>query len=191
VFDWLFEGRISVYILLGVTAALLFYVGRQEGQKRFLVAGGIVALLIGVYFLLDRLIETGREQVRRKLAETADAVQPGDLDRIMSLVSDRFSTWGMDRAGFRDFIAPELRTHTVEELEISGVTFPDGGAAAADGTMRVNFNARIKTARLGAGTFLVEATFGRDADGQWRLTGYQVSNPLLNNGLPLERPHIR
>ena len=56
-FDWLFEGRVSVYVLLGVAAALLLYAGRARRQKSLLLAGGIVACLIGLYYLLDRFVE--------------------------------------------------------------------------------------------------------------------------------------
>ena len=186
-FDWLFEGRISVYVLLGVAAALLLYAGRQRRQKSLVLAGCIVACLIGLYYLLDRFVETDREQVRRKLAEMADGVRARDAGAIFQHISERFDTWRMDRAAFRRWVEDQLPT--VEELRVSNITFP-GGGNPADGTLRVTFDARVTSGRLptGAGSVFVDATFRRDADGQWRLTAFQASSPLLNNGLPLERP---
>ncbi len=188
-FDWLFEGRTSVYILLAAAVVGLFYCGLQLRRKELRWAAVVVAVLIGVYFLLDRLVETGREQVQRKLLEMADAVKAGDTDRVLEHVSSRFSTWGMDRSAFRSYVEPHLRGRRVEELTIWDIAFPRGDRSTADDTIRVTFGVRPKGAQLGTTpSFLGEASFVRDPDGQWRMAGFQVYNPIVNSSVPLERP---
>ena len=98
VFDWLFEGRVGVYVLLAAVAAALFYFGLQLRRRALFVAGGIAAALILVYFLLDRFVETDREQVQRKLIAMAEGVKARDADRIVTHVSTRFSGGRMNRA---------------------------------------------------------------------------------------------
>jgi hypothetical protein len=189
VFDWLFEGRVSVYILLATAAAALLYTGLQWRKRSLLVAGGIVAALISVYFLLDRLVETGREQARRKLHEIAEAVKARDADRILGHVSERFSSQGRDHAALRGYVEARLRDRLIDELVIWDITFPDSPAAAADGELRVAFRARPHGARLGTTPpFLVEATFCRDADGEWRITAFLVFNPIVDSHTPLDLP---
>ena len=188
-FDWLFEGRTIVYVLLGVAAAALLYLGFTRKRRGLLVAGGIVAALIGLYFLLDRLVETDREQIRRSLSDMADAVKAADTERILSHISPKFSAWGMDRAAFRGYVDRNLRGRLVDELLIWDVAFPNGGTPTANGTIEVTFRAKPKSARLGmTPDFRGEATFARDSDGQWKMTGFKIFNPLIDASTPLERP---
>ncbi len=190
VFDWLFEGRTSVYVLLGVAAVGLLYLGNQGKRRALLAAGAIAAALIGLYFVLDRVVETDREQVKRQLFEMAEEVKTGNTDRIISHLSPKFSVWGMDRSAFRGYVDSRLSGRLIEELAIWDVAFPDGGTPAADGSLRVTFNAKPKAARLGTTPhFLCEATFLRDTDGPWRMTGFKIFNPPpLDGKTPIERP---
>jgi hypothetical protein len=188
VFDWLFEGRANVYLLLAVAAAALLYLGVQTRRRSLLIAGGGVVVLMGVYFLLDRLVETGREQVRRKLLEMAEAVNARDTDRVMVHVSERFSSQNRDRPALRSFVDRHLRERSVDELAIGDVAFPDPPSSPGEGTLAVTFRARAHIARLGVvASAQVRATFGRDPDGQWRMTAFEVLNPA-DNTTPLPLP---
>ena len=149
-----------------------------------------MAVLVGLYFLLDRFVETDREQVKRQLMEMADEVKHGDAERIVSHLSPKFSVWGMDRSAFRNYVESGLRGRLISELVVYDIAFPDGGTPAADGSLGVSFKAKPKGDRLPSTLhFLCEATFVRDPDGQWRMTGFKVFNPPpLDGKTPLERP---
>ena len=187
-FDWLFEGRTSVYILLAIGAVVLFYFGWQLRRRALFVAGGIAAALILVYFLLDRIVETDREQVRRKLLAMADGVKARDADRILAHVSEKFSSWGKNRATLRDYIVRHFQDGSIDELLIGDIEFPAGATPTAEGTVRVTFYAKPKSTRLGTTpSFPGEATFVRDLDGEWRVTGFNIFEPFVNSNAPLEK----
>jgi hypothetical protein len=200
VFDWLFEGRLSVYLLLigvGVIVAAQwarngFVVFREERRtkgsttpRRRLVVLPIVlavlALLVGVYFLLDRLVETRREQIARKLQEMAAAVRAGDLDRIFSHISERFNVQGMDKATFRNYAQAAMEQGWAEELALWDEQFTDDSGS-------VVFRAKPKGRRMPEAQFVVRGQFVLDPDGQWRLEGFQVFFPA---GDELTLPALR
>ncbi len=206
-FDWLFEGRLEVYLLLGVlgvlTAALwsrmgfvLFHTvsptrGAEPSRKRWELLEdepssarrdvhrrlafppiilAILASLAGVYFLLDRLVETPHEQIKRKLDEMAAAVRTQNLDRIFAHISEQFSVQTaagrLNKAGFRQYV--ESKFTEVQDLEIWGEQFPDDSG-------RVVFRAKPKGPRIPEQfQAIVHAEFVLDPDQQWRLRHFDV-----------------
>jgi hypothetical protein len=190
VFDWLFEGRTSVYVSLAAIA-LVMLLAWQQTRKRFCLIGLAAAVgLAGLYFLLDRLVETGREQVVRKVQEMAAGVRARDVNAIFNHVSERFSRGGADRTRFRDMVDGVLRARMVDEVEVWEFTFPEDfratvslpGQETPAETIRFSFRAKAKggmaTENVGNPC---EARFVRDPDGQWRLLDFQVFNPVLTN----------
>ena len=76
-FDWLFEGRPSVYLLFGAAAfAYLALWYRNQKKKRRLRAAAVCVVLACFYAGLDWAVETDREQVRHRVEEMAAAVCP-------------------------------------------------------------------------------------------------------------------
>ena len=73
-FDWLFEGWLEIYILLAVLAFARILAVWPFRRKVWLITLFSVIALIGVYWLLDRLVETDREQIERKLTALAVAM---------------------------------------------------------------------------------------------------------------------
>jgi hypothetical protein len=187
VFDWLFEGRASVYVSLAAIA-LVMLLAWQQTRKRFCLIGLVAALgLAGLYFLLDRLVETDREQVVRKVEEMAAAVRARDVNALFNHVSERFSRGGMNRAHFRDAVDGALRGGIVDEVEVWDFAFPDDfratvplpGQERPAETIRFSFKAKAKGGRVTENVGNpCEARFVRDQDGQWRLLDFQVFNPV-------------
>src|SRR5437660_99578 len=126
-FDWLFEGQLIVYVALAIVAAApLFYWYTSDRRRRWLIAAGAGVALVGVYFLLDRLVETRREQITRKLmVEFPTGVRNKDAGRIFQHISDQFSYRGMDRAAFRKGVESRLGGRWVDDLTIWEVKFLD------------------------------------------------------------------
>jgi hypothetical protein len=90
-FDWLFEGHLIVYGVLGA-AAVACVVLWQRNRKRRWLAGALAALaLSGLYWLLDVCVETDSERLVRLVREMADGLKPhANLDPVFQHLSDGF-----------------------------------------------------------------------------------------------------
>jgi hypothetical protein len=190
VFDWLFEGRPVIYWLLGLLALLLLLVWWRSRKRAFLIAAAVVASLAGVYFLLDKLVETPPEQIERKLTEMATAVRTRDVDAIVKHLAADFHFRGQDKAAFRQaYVEPALQRGLVGELEVWEFHWPEGGD---DQKRPVEFYAKLKGGMVPEGPFyLVKAQFIREADGQWRLKGFDLFNPAVDTTRPIDIPPVR
>ncbi len=173
-FDWLFEGRLLVYVILALLVGAFVGVWWAYGRRRgWLYAAGVVVVLIGVYFLLDRLVETAHEQVERKLGEMAAAVRRGDVGRIFEHISEQFRWQGMDKASFRAFVDGHLKSKQVDDLAIWDVKGPDERG-------EVLFSAKPKGPTLPDFQFRIVSEFVLESGGQWRLRTFQVRDPVTN-----------
>jgi ketosteroid isomerase-like protein len=198
VFDWLFEGRMAVYVSLAAVAIVLLAAWRLNRRGRWLIGVGAVAVLAGLYFLLDRLVETDREQVVRKVQEMAAGVRTRNADAIFTHISERFNRGGVDRAQFRAAVDGILRSRVVDEVEVWDFQFPDDfrrevrvpGQTAPGEAILVSFTAKAKGG-VAVGEFgRCDATFVRDPDGQWRLFSFQVFNPAVDANQPVQLPGL-
>ena len=199
-FDWLFEGRQSVYLILGALAILVaalwarsgFVVFREKDSgtsKRQLdwtpLVLGVLVLFGLVYFLLDRLVETRREQITRKLQAMAGAVKKHDSDGIFTHISNQFRFQGLDKAGFRSYVEDVFRNGWVDDLVVWEVAFPDLDSG------KVDFRAKPKGGRIGEEYFfLVRGEFVRDPDGQWRLATFTIYRPDIDTNQPVQIPGL-
>jgi hypothetical protein len=102
VFDWLFEGLTTVYVLLAAALLGCLFVYWQYRRNAWLYAAAVVAALIGVYWLLDRLVKTEREQIQEKVEVMAQGLRDHNLDAVFEHLSDDFlSPQGRDKAALR------------------------------------------------------------------------------------------
>jgi hypothetical protein len=189
VFDWLFEGRLTVYLALGAGAVLLVALWTRDRRRRWLIGVGVLAGLAGVYFLLDRLVETPTEQIRRKLDEMGAGVKARDAGAIFRHLSDGFRFRGMDKAAFRKWVEPMLEGGQVTEVRIWDVAIPE--PPRGNGPVRVHFRAKpLGPMTSGVEQAIVHAEFVRDPDGQWRLKGFEISNPVVDTDKPWDIPGL-
>jgi hypothetical protein len=189
VFDWLFEGRAVVYALLAAVAGVLLILWWMHRKRNLLIAVGVVAGLAGLYFLLDRLVETPREQIERKVGEMAAAVKARDAGTIAKHLAADFRFHGQDRDSFRKFVESAVNRGVLDELTVWDMEWPEEGD---DRTRRVQFKAKPKGG-MAAGIeyyYLVKARFVREADGQWRLKDFDVYNPFVDSNRPLDIPNL-
>jgi ketosteroid isomerase-like protein len=185
--DWLFEGRIAVYCLIGVAAVILFLVWWRTRKRNVLLAAAAVAALAVGYFVLSQFVETPRKQVERKLQEMASAVSARDADGIFKHIAKDFKFRGMDRPQFRGYVDTALQRGIITELVIYDVEWPDGG----DGRSRpVEFMAKPKGPVLGdQPAYRVTAKFVREGDGQWRMQSFEAYNPVAGKE-PMSIPNL-
>ena len=202
--EWLYEGRSTVYVILGACAVVLLALWARDGFVFFksipprkgekaarrrpavlplLVL--LVAVLVGVYALLSVLVETRNKQIERKVKEMAAAVKRKDADAIMKHVSPSFQIGSMKREQFQEYVQSALRRGMVDELHVWEFVF-------SSDQPKVRFKAKPK----GGWTrdteyFLVEAEFVKDSDGQWRMKAFEVYNPFVDTNKPLGIPWPR
>jgi hypothetical protein len=187
VFDWLVEGRPTVYVILGVAAAILLALWWRDRKRHWLIGVLGVFLLVGAYFLLSRLVQTPRKQVVRGVEEMAAAVQAGDVDRIMAHVSEQFRYRSLNKSSFREKVKTALAQKQVERVEVWEFKFPEEQPGGKDGPIRVSFIAKpFGGPARGVEHFRCEADFVRDPDGRWRMKTFEVFHPFIETRQPLE-----
>jgi hypothetical protein len=179
-FDWLFEGRLTVYVVLAIPAVILLALWARDRKRHWLFGVAGVALVLVAYFLCDRIVETRREQIARKLNLMAVAVKQKDSTVIFSHISDRFRFGLLDKAGFRKAVDAVLQRGLVDDLSVWDIKQPDDRGTVA-------FMAKPK----GRGVpdspgYEVRGEFVRDDDGQWRLKSFEVFKPYADSKTPLD-----
>jgi hypothetical protein len=173
VFDWLFEGHSSVYLVLATAATILFAVWWRTRKRKYAVGLGIVAGLAGLYGLLDLLRETDREQIIHHVQAMAQAVAEKNLDRAFVHIAKDFRFREMDRDRFRSYAEDGIRRGGVSEIEVWGFELKE--MAREKGVARGEFRAKVRGSWGQFGPYhRCEVEFSRDADGQWRLKSLEV-----------------
>ncbi len=183
-FDWLFEGRPTVYLILIGAALLLVGMWTRDRKRGWLLGVGLLGLLTLSYFLLDRFVETAREQITRKLQEMAQAVKARDAERIFAHISDRFQFQGRNKGRFRGYVEGVMRSGGVTELVIWSVNVPDNSGV-------VRFRAKPSGNLVGTNVgYPVRARFVKESDGEWRLESFEIFNPFVQAETPLDLPQL-
>jgi hypothetical protein len=177
-FDWLFEGRTNVYVVLAALAVFLLLVWWQTRRRWFLVGIPIVVALIGLYALLDKWVETDREQIVRKVQDMAAAVNARNLDRLLEHISDHFrSPQGKDKQQLRDTVASYLQGGMVSNARVWDIVCEER-PSREQGTVRVFFRAKAD----GGGRELLadcEADFDFDPNHGWRMRSLRLFEPQM------------
>jgi hypothetical protein len=181
VFDWLFEGRLTVYAILVLAVIVVWYAAAGHRHRGLFIL--TIVVLANLYFLLDILVETKREQVRRKVREMADAVARRDPDTVGRHVAQSFLVQNMNAAGFRDFVKTVLDQRRIDELVVWDF---DAQPAEDEQSILVTFQAKPKITGATTPHFFCEATFVLESDGQWRMSGLKVF--LVDRSKPLDLP---
>jgi hypothetical protein len=186
VFDWVFEGRFGVYLLLGILALVLVALWVRNRRREWLFAGVAVGLMALTYFMLDRMVDTPRKQIQRRLELMAKGVKERKPDDILAQVSDRFNWEGLDKEKFREFVEKNL--HHVNEIKIWEERFLGEWPPPAGGPIRLEFKVKPEGPANPdrVGHFRCEAEFVQDPDGQWRMRTFQVFHPLIDTTEPIQ-----
>jgi len=189
-FDWLFEGRLSVTLLLAAALAVLLWLWWRRRERFLLLAAGAVLLLLVLYHVLDHLVETDREQIRHRVEMMAAAVQTRDLNQMFQYVSDQFrSAGGRNKQELRKLAQDYAQSGVVTGLEVWDIVCEDG-ISRNRGTARGSFLFKVRSKRddLQALYFRCDATFDFHPELGWRLRSCRVLDPLHDNVLMPEQP---
>ncbi|MFL5330645.1 MAG: hypothetical protein ACJ8C4_17215 [Gemmataceae bacterium] len=173
---WLIEGDPTIILGL-VVVALCAGAAWRKTRRRWLIGLATAALVFaGALVILDRLFESDREQIKRKLDEMAAAAKGPvlDLNKIFSHVSSNFAYGPHDSRAFRDFCERYSRSAEVKDVVLWDVHVAD--LSRADRSAHVSFQFKVhapRDQRLDA-PLLCRAEFRLDADNQWRLKTFKL-----------------
>lgn len=177
-FDWLVEGRLPVYLILATAAVILLALWWRTRARGWLIAVAAIVGLIGLYALLDRLVETPYEQMVRKVREMATGVERKDPSSLNALLSDDFDYHGLRKSGLLAIADQRIRNGDVHEI----VVWDFQRGESSDRTAIIIFHVKVKTAFTPDALFYrCHATFTQSPDGQWRMQTFRLFDPTRTN----------
>jgi hypothetical protein len=177
---WLVEDPSTVYFILGLVAlgcAVGFWL-RQE--RKYLTGLGIALVLVGLVALLDFLVVTDFERMKMHVEEMAKSVAKKDTDRICSHISDRFRVGVGDKTTFRRLIDNWMKKGEVTELIVWEFERSDISREKKQG--KITFLVKGRGPHLDQRYLRCIATFVLEADGKWRLSTFELVDPLKEPG---------
>jgi hypothetical protein len=186
-FDWLFEGRLPVLLFILLLAGLLAFIWRNVRDRRLLAAAAFFVFLALLYWILNFLVETDREQIGRKLDEMNAALNKPDLDAVFRHTSESFKFLGYDKKNARiraESAMASLRVRNVRIWEVEVEELDPKQKKA-----KVNFKVKADhSLSSGAEFALCRSVWVLDSDGQWRMQACNLYNPLVDTTSPLTFP---
>lgn len=164
------ESPVIVYLTAGLAELVTVGIWRQTRAPRARVMLAVWPALALAAGLVAHAVVTDREKVRATWDEIAAAIEASDVDRLMGNVADDFASKGLDRAAL-EALAKEAalhlapRTLTIGQVAVDAVT-PE----AATVTLTASYARSAQRTRW-------SLTFAPQADGAWRLTGVECTEP--------------
>ncbi len=193
-YDWIFEGRLAVYLTLAALAIVLL--GAWWSTRRGVWLGWVAVVLAaaGIYYLLDRLVLTDHEQVEQAVRTMADGIGTRNTQTVMSQLSEQFRRDSLDREGLRQLVEHALQHGWVEGVTVKNFEFlpapaatnSDSGGSRASGPIRVSFSGVAWGGTGGEHPYRCEADFIRVPDGKWRMATFQLFDPISDSSHPME-----
>jgi hypothetical protein len=115
---WFTEDPTPIFILGGITLAVLFVYLMKTGRGLVLVAMAAVAAFMGLAVLVDAIVVTDRERVENVIYEAAAAAEQHNLDEVTALVS---ASAPQIKADIRHWLRDQLiiESVTIGNLDVS------------------------------------------------------------------------
>jgi hypothetical protein len=180
VFDWLFEGQRAVYITLGAVTIVLFVLWVKVPRRSYLIGTGIGLLLIGLYWVLDRMVVTPREEIEETIRLMADSVARRDIDPIFAHFCKDFRTpHGHTRDEFRQRVEPQVHAGQITVVKVWGFEFP--GPVDRTKPVKVTFQFKVEGPIVGSKEgmfFRCDAVCGHEAPNGWCIRSVKIFDPI-------------
>jgi ketosteroid isomerase-like protein len=184
---WLVEGDLTLYAILAAVGLVCVAVWWRTRQRKYAVVAAGAAAAILALSMLDRLIESDREQMIRKVQEIAEGVRARDFQNIFRHVSDDFRRGAFDKPQFRDFAQDVSRRRNVTEFQAWGFVPGDVSRHKRRGNLEFLFKIRGNWS-AGNEYFLARTVWQLDSDGEWRLQTFDVFNPYSDSNSSIQIP---
>lgn len=158
----------ALYLILVVVAVITGAVWVRNKSRSNLINFGIALAVLAVLFVIDRLVESPREEASRRVQAMADAATAANPDQFVEHVSSSFDYRGKDRDAVRASAAWGLIRQHNARVAVWGLG-RDDFQQVSDSEVEIGFFAKAQTpSNEGLGRY-VKARFVRDPDGQYRV----------------------
>jgi len=179
-FDFLFEGGLTLYFALLIAAVFFFILWFKWRDRRFLKALGVVAGLALLVFLLDLLRETDRERALSTLSVVIERINNKQLDAAFSELSDDFQAYGMDKKTMREKATSAIRTYNIRNLRAKSIQVMKQDRDKRSVTLRFNATADSSLTE-GWAMAPCEVDFVIDAQDRCRIKSFRIYRPVVDN----------
>jgi hypothetical protein len=180
--SWLSENAIPVIVVLGLLAFGLI-VGYWFTRKRpYLVGLGVVLVLALLTWLITLLVVTDNQQIQANLKAMEKGVNNHNADAIFQHVASDFHIGGLDKAGLKSLAERVLQDGELNRIKMWDYDRAEIAPSGASAT--ITFMVKPEGNRNPNDMFYrCFATFVREADGKWRLKGFELRDPVNNQSL--------
>ena len=178
----------TFYLVLITAAVVAGAVAFRYQDKRTLAAFFLAAGVLLAVFVIDLLCESPREESVRKVKAMAAAGTAKDWKALGEHLSDKFQFQGHSKASFLGAVSGPAAAHGAE-VNVKGFD-RESFEPVSETTLRIGFIAQVSTATSGPLPYYVEATFTKDPDGQFRMTGFDLYNFAKRKNGPKENMPI-
>jgi hypothetical protein len=191
VFDWLLDDFWVIVFLLCVGFAAFAAAWWRTRRKYYAIGAAVFLLLLAIYLLLPRFIETSSKQMERRVNDMAASVARKDISATLEKhLTDDFHAGSRDKRGFIELAEQLARAHGVDK-----VTVWDFNLVEIDrekGTARFHFMAKPICADRETPWYLIKAQFVRTSKGNWsedwKMKSFEYFNPVADSNSPLPIP---
>jgi hypothetical protein len=186
---WLLEDPTTAYVVLGLAAFALGVGWWMQPRRGYLIGLGVVIALIGLVALLNLMVDTDAKRIQRKIQAMAAAVAGRDVEGIFRHISADFRLRGMDRNQFRQRVEAYIHRGDVQSLTVW--EYQPRNISREQRVATVTFSVKGHgQATSGVEFYNCKAQFVLDADGEWRLRGFDLFLPQVDpmTGQPIDLP---
>lgn len=155
---------LALIVAVVITAAIWVRRRTRTSLIVFAAASGILAAL----YLIDKLVESPREEATRRTEAMAAAATARNPDAFLENVSASFSAYGANRDKLRGSPAWALIDQYRVRVAVSGFGHDDFQAISND-EIEIGFRAKAEAATGEMLARYVKARFVRDPDGKYRV----------------------
>ena len=186
--DWLADPSMAFYLVLAAFVLILRFLWFRKPERRALVRLGVAAGVLALVGVIDLVFESPREEAVRKTREMARASSESRLDDLFAHVSDAFDYGGVGKAALRSYAESAIRDGrwsgaSVWDFDRSYYTQVD------DDTIQIGFLVQPHGYNV---IYYCIATFGKNPQGEYTLTTFELYNPLQRtNAPPIRVPGLR
>jgi hypothetical protein len=166
----------SLYLILAVLAVIGLAMWARSRKRSDLVVFLIVLGVLALVVVGDLAVEGPREEVRRKTEAVAAAIKAKRPEDLTQYVAGSFKYGGVDRDGVKDAADKAIRAYGLSEVVVWD--FAREPVKRDDKTYVQRFRVKPKADRMMDNPgFVCDATWVKEADGQYRLQTFELSFP--------------
>jgi hypothetical protein len=156
-------------IFVGVLA-MVYLRSRKRGDLVRLI--GAAAALVAL-FVIDRLVESPREESTRKMREIVTASKAKKVDDIAKHVSDSFRYNNMNKEQFKAIWSRATGIAEFQGIDVDGLGHSDF-EPVDENKVKIGFDVWPTGYGLPQYRYYCKATFVKDPDGQFRMQTFEL-----------------